>query len=150
MMYTATWPKDVRRLAGEFQRDPVQVAIGSGFDKLTANKDVEQRVIVLQNPMERDGHLVQQVNTLPGGSRVLIFCSTKRTCDGLQRALSRQIGCNAIHGDKEQRERERVLAQFRSGQAPILVATDVAARGLDIKNVLMVINYDFPPKTEDR
>ena len=70
-------------------------------------------------------------------------------CDQLCRAFQRQIGCNAIHGDKEQRERERVLHEFKDGRAPILVATDVAARGLDIKNVMMVINYDFPPKTED-
>jgi ATP-dependent RNA helicase DDX5/DBP2 len=73
---------------------------------------------------------------------VLIFCSTKRGCDTLQRALSRQIGCHAMHGDKEQRERERILADFRSGTAPILVATDVAARGLDIKDVRMVINFE--------
>ena len=149
MMYTATWPRDVRRLASEFQRDPVQVTIGTADEKLTANKDVEQRVICIGDPRDRDHHLVQQINTLPGGSRVLIFCSTKRTCDTLQRALSRQIGCNAIHGDKEQRERERVLHAFRDGSAPIMVATDVAARGLDIKNVMMVINYEFPPKTED-
>ena len=80
---------------------------------------------------------------------MLIFCSTKRSCDALQRALSRQIGCNAMHGDKEQRERERTLADFRSGRAPILVATDVAARGLDIKDVRMVINFEFPPRIED-
>ena len=70
-------------------------------------------------------------------------------CDNLSRAFQRQIGCNAIHGDKEQRERERVLHEFKNGRSPILVATDVAARGLDIKEVMMVINYDFPPKTED-
>eukprot|EP00310_Coccolithus_braarudii_P024373 CAMPEP_0183339194 /NCGR_PEP_ID=MMETSP0164_2-20130417/6198_1 /TAXON_ID=221442 /ORGANISM="Coccolithus pelagicus ssp braarudi, Strain PLY182g" /LENGTH=516 /DNA_ID=CAMNT_0025509149 /DNA_START=20 /DNA_END=1567 /DNA_ORIENTATION=- len=149
LMYTATWPREVRRLASEFQRDPVQVTIGTADEKLTANKDVEQRVILISSPHERDQHLVSQINTLPGGSRVLIFCSTKRMCDQLQRALSRQIGCNAIHGDKEQRERERVLNEFKSGRAPIMVATDVAARGLDVKEVRMVINYEMPPKIED-
>merc|ERR1739843_78040 len=70
-------------------------------------------------------------------------------CDTLCRALARQIGCNAMHGDKEQRERERILHEFKTGRSPIMVATDVAARGLDIKEIRMVINYDFPPKTED-
>ena len=150
MMYTATWPRDVRRLASEFQRDPVQVTIGTADEKLTANKDVEQRVICIGDPRDRDHHLVQQINTLPGGSRVLIFCSTKRTCDTLQRALSRQIGCNAIHGDKEQRERERVLAEFKDGRSPILVATDVASRGLDIPCVDLVLNFDVPQNGKDR
>lgn len=59
-------------------------------------------------------------------------------CDDLCSALRRQIPCNAIHGDKEQREREHVLAEFKSGRAPIMIATDVAARGLDIKDVRMV------------
>ncbi|KAL3921661.1 MAG: hypothetical protein SGPRY_004824, partial [Prymnesium sp.] len=149
LMYTATWPRDVRRLAAEFRRAPHQITIGTANEKLTANTSIEQRIVVLNSPLDRDNELIKAINTLAPGSRVLIFCSTKRTCDGLSRALSRQIGCNAIHGDKEQRERERVLADFKSGRAPILVATDVAARGLDIKDVKMVINYEFPPKTED-
>jgi ATP-dependent RNA helicase DDX5/DBP2 len=70
-------------------------------------------------------------------------------CDDLCAALRRQIPCNSIHGDKEQREREHVLFEFKSGRAPIMIATDVAARGLDIKDVRMVINYDFPSNTED-
>ena len=59
------------------------------------------------------------------------------------------MACSAIHGDKSQAEREQALADFRSGSAPVLVATDVAARGLDVKGVEMVINYEFPPKTSD-
>eukprot|EP00964_Phaeocystis_antarctica_P007695 scaffold4152_cov55-Phaeocystis_antarctica.AAC.3 len=66
-------------------------------------------------------------------------------CDQLCRAFQRQIGCNAIHGDKEQRERERVLQEFKDGRAPILVATDVAARGLDIKQIMMVAHCDPNP-----
>ena len=67
-------------------------------------------------------------------------------CDQLCRAFQRQIGCNAIHGDKEQRERERVLQEFKDGRAPILVATDVAARGLDIKQIMMVASCHFHPQ----
>ena len=149
LMYTATWPREVQNLAKDFQHNPVQITIGGASDKLSANKDVEQRVIICQGSHEKDTHLINQINTLPPGSRVLIFCSTKRMCDQLSRAFARQIGCNAIHGDKEQRERERVLNEFKDGRSPILVATDVAARGIDIKKVMMVINYDFPPKVED-
>ena len=82
-------------------------------------------------------------------ARVIVFCSTKKSCDALSRAMARQIGCSSIHGDKEQSEREATLRDFRSGRAPILVATDVAARGLDIKDISLVVNYDFPSNLED-
>ena len=73
-------------------------------------------VLLVGAPQVKDGHLISQINTLEPGSRVLIFCSTKRMCDTLCRALARQIGCNAMHGDKEQRERERVLQEFKDGR----------------------------------
>ena len=148
LMYTATWPREVRSMASEFQRRPYQITIGTADEKLTANKDVEQRVLLVGSPQEKDGHLISQINTLEPGSRVLIFCSTKRMCDTLCRALARQIGCNAMDGDKEQRERERILHEFKTGRSPIMVATDVAARGLDIKLVTHVINYDMARDVE--
>ena len=80
LMYTATWPREVRQLASDFQRNPLQVTIGTADEKLTANKDVEQRIIITGNAQEKDHHLIQQINTLSPGSRVLIFCSTKRMC----------------------------------------------------------------------
>ena len=85
---------------------------------------------------------------MPG--KTIVFVNTKRSADGLQAALN-DMGCAAasVHGDKDQRERERVLEDFKSGRCPILVATDVAARGLDIKGVMMVVNYEFPPKIEN-
>lgn len=69
------------------------------------------------------------------GAKVLIFCITKRMCDQLALNLVRQFPVAVIHGDKSQGERERVLNQFRSGRTPILIATDIAARGLDIKDI---------------
>jgi len=149
LMFTATWPSAVRKLASEFLRAPVQVTIGDSGKQLTANKDIVQVVEVLPSAADRDAALVRHINGLSHGARVIIFCSTKRACDQLSNAMARQIGCSAIHGDKDQRERERTLADFRSGRAPILVATDVAARGLDIKDVRLVVNYEFPPSTED-
>jgi len=84
------------------------------------------------------------------GSKVLIFTGTKRTADNLTRTL-RQDGwpARAIHGDKTQNERDWVLQEFRAGKSPLLIATDVAARGLDVKDIKTVINYDFPGAMED-
>ena len=82
-------------------------------------------------------------------SRTLIFTSTKRMCDQLGQLLMRQVGCGVIHGDKDQREREAALADFRSGRRPVMIATDVAARGIDVKDVKAVISFDFPGNIED-
>ena len=83
-------------------------------------------------------------------NRCLVFSQTKRGCDSLCRSLN-QFGYKAmaIHGDKSQQERDMVLNQFRTGRSPIMVATDVAARGLDVKHVKTVINFDFPSCCED-
>lgn len=86
-------------------------------------------------PMEKHRRLEQILRSQEPGSKIIIFCSTKKMCDQLSRNLTRQFGAAAIHGDKSQSERDYVLNQFRSGRTPILVATDVAARGLDIKDI---------------
>ncbi|KAM0843453.1 hypothetical protein ACQ4PT_057705 [Festuca glaucescens] len=147
LMYTATWPKEVRRIADELLVHPVQVTIGS-VDELVANKAITQHVEVI-TPSEKLRRLEQILRSHDSGSKILIFCTTKRMCDQLSRTLDRHFGAAAIHGDKSQNEREKVLSQFRSGRSPILVATDVAARGLDIKDIRVVINYDFPTGVED-
>jgi ATP-dependent RNA helicase DDX5/DBP2 len=149
LFFTATWPQAVRRLASSFLREPVHVTVGNSGETLSTNRDVTQLVEVLPSAEARDGALIGHITRMPVGAKVLIFCSTKRSCEGLSRALGRQIGCSAIHGDKEQFEREATLRAFRSGESPILVATDVAARGLDIKDIRLVVNYDFPPSIED-
>lgn len=94
----------------------------------------EQYVEVVPQ-MEKQRRLEQILRSQERGSKVIIFCSTKRLCDQLARNLGRGFGAAAIHGDKSQGERDWVLNQFRSGKPPILVATDVAARGLDIKDI---------------
>merc|ERR1719401_670072 len=82
--------------------------------------------------------------------KVLVFTETKRGADALCRELQyRQMSAAAIHGDKEQRQRDRTLADFKSGRCSILIATDVAQRGLDIKDVAFVVNYDVPKTQED-
>ncbi|KAL6882129.1 hypothetical protein ACP4OV_011601 [Aristida adscensionis] len=147
LMYTATWPKEVRRIADDLLVHPVQVTIGS-VDELVANSAITQHIEVI-TPSEKLRRLEQILRSQDSGAKVLIFCTTKRMCDQLARTLTRQFGASAIHGDKSQSEREKVLNHFRSGRSPILVATDVAARGLDIKDIRVVINYDFPTGVED-
>ncbi|KAG0612450.1 hypothetical protein M758_6G028900 [Ceratodon purpureus] len=147
LMYTATWPKEVRKMAGDFLKNPVQVNIGN-TDLLTANKSITQHVEMVPH-YEKQRRAEQIIRSQEPGSRIIIFCSTKRMCDTLSRNLGRDFGAAAIHGDKTQQERESVLSLFKNGKAPILVATDVAARGLDVKDVRVVINYDFPTGIED-
>ncbi|CAM8978918.1 unnamed protein product [Rhodiola kirilowii] len=147
LMYTATWPKEVRKIAADLLVNPVQVNIGN-IDELVANKSITQYVEVVPS-MEKQRRLEQILRSQEPGSKVIIFCSTKKMCDMLSRNISRQFGAAAIHGDKSQADRDYVLNQFRSGRCPILVATDVAARGLDVKDIRVVVNYDFPTGVED-
>ncbi|RWR81971.1 WW domain-containing protein [Cinnamomum micranthum f. kanehirae] len=147
LMYTATWPKEVRKIAADLLVNPVQVNIGS-IDELVANKSITQYIELIA-PIEKQRRLEQILRSQEPGSKVIIFCTTKRMCDQLSRSITRQFGAAAIHGDKSQGERDYVLNQFRTGKSPILVATDVAARGLDIKDIRVVINYDFPTGIED-
>ncbi|GKV07724.1 hypothetical protein SLEP1_g19459 [Rubroshorea leprosula] len=147
LMFTATWPREVRKIAADLLVNPVQVNIGN-VDELVANKSITQHVEVL-SPMEKHRRLEQILRSQEPGSKIIVFCSTKKMCDQLARNLTRHFGAAAIHGDKSQSERDSVLGQFRTGRTPVLVATDVAARGLDIKDIRVVINYDFPNGVED-
>ncbi|XP_022842369.1 DEAD-box ATP-dependent RNA helicase 40 [Olea europaea var. sylvestris] len=147
LMYTATWPKEVRKIASDLLVNPVQVNIGS-VDELAANKSITQYVEVVPE-MQKQRRLEQILRSQERGSKAIIFCSTKKLCDQLARSLGRNFGAAAIHGDKNQGERDWVLNQFRTGKSPVLVATDVAARGLDIRDIRVVVNYDFPTGIED-
>eukprot|EP00967_Tisochrysis_lutea_P108130 scaffold167361_cov30-Tisochrysis_lutea.AAC.3 len=148
LFYTATWPKAVRRLAYEFLRSPIQVEVGD-INSLNANKDITQYVHFTRSQQDKQDMLRNIFCSLEAGSRTLIFTSTKRMADQLGMMLQRMIGCGIIHGDKDQREREAVLSDFKSGRRPVMIATDVAARGIDVKEVKAVINYDFPGNIED-
>jgi ATP-dependent RNA helicase DDX5/DBP2 len=115
--------------------------------QLVANKSITQHVIICGGH-EKMGHLSGILRS-KAGQRVIIFCSTKRMCDQLAFSLGREYRAAALHGDKRQQERDYTLAAFKDGRMPVLVATDVAARGLDVKDVAAVINYDMPPGIED-
>eukprot|EP00903_Cladosiphon_okamuranus_P012200 g11443.t1 len=148
-MFSATWPKSIRDLAAEFLRNPVKVTVGA--DDLTANYRVEQHVEVVEE-RERDGKLLRLLATChkTRTNRVLVFALYKREAARLEQFLQRNnYDAVAVHGDKGQADRERALAQFKSKERPLMVATDVAARGLDIPDVEFVINYSFPLTIED-
>ncbi|CBZ55232.1 putative DEAD/DEAH box helicase [Neospora caninum Liverpool] len=147
LLWSATWPKEVRGLASEFCRTRV-VKLQVGKADLQANANVTQRVeVVSSNQLQH--RLLSVLQEDIAGQKTLIFCETKRQCDQLCRELRyRQLRALAIHGDKEQRERDRILHDFRKGDCEILLATDVASRGLDIHDVKFVINYDVPKNIE--
>ncbi|XVF28143.1 hypothetical protein REPUB_Repub15cG0003900 [Reevesia pubescens] len=138
LMYTATWPKEVRKIASDLLVNPVQVNTGS-VDELAANKAIIQYVEVVPRWKRRGvWHRFSKLKNV-----------VQRLCDQLPRGLGRNFGAVAFHGDKSKNERDWVLSQFRSGKSPILVATDVASRELDVKDIRVVINYDFPTGIED-
>ncbi|KAG9011093.1 ATP-dependent RNA helicase dbp2 [Tulasnella sp. JGI-2019a] len=148
LMFSATWPKEVQRLASDFLNNFVQVNIGSM--ELTANHNIQQNIIICTD-FEKRAQLLKHLDMISSeNAKVLIFVGTKRVADDITKYL-RQDGwpALAIHGDKEQRERDWVLSEFKAGRSPILIATDVASRGIDVKDVGYVINYDFPNNTED-
>jgi len=149
LMWSATWPKDVRKLAEDFLVDYVQINVGS--QQIHANHNILQIVDVCQE-YEKDRKLIQLLEEIMGEkeNKTIIFCETKRKTDDITRKLRRDgWPAMCIHGDKAQPEREWVLKEFRSGKAPILLATDVASRGLDIPDISFVINYDYPNSGED-
>ncbi|KAI4292597.1 ATP-dependent RNA helicase DDX5/DBP2 [Pancytospora philotis] len=146
LMWSATWPREVRRLAGDFMKDFIQVNIGD--DQLKANIKITQKVDVVHWQDKKD----KLLSYLEGrkDDRIIIFCNMKRTCDTIEDFLI-EHGYNAvaIHGDKAQNARDAVISSFKNGRKNILIATDVAARGLDVKDVKLVINLDFPKVVDD-
>jgi len=148
LMWSATWPREVQRLARDICReDPVHINVGA-LELRTAHT-IRQYVEVI-NEGDKRNRLRRLLEKVMDGSKILIFCGSKRDCDTLTREM-RLDGWPAlcIHGDKKQEERDWVLKEFKDGKNPILVATDVASRGLDVKDIKYVINYDFPTQIED-
>eukprot|EP00931_Biecheleriopsis_adriatica_P029828 TRINITY_DN17646_c0_g1_i1.p1 TRINITY_DN17646_c0_g1~~TRINITY_DN17646_c0_g1_i1.p1 ORF type:complete len:1244 (+),score=266.91 TRINITY_DN17646_c0_g1_i1:58-3789(+) len=149
LMFSATWPEEVQCLAHDFMKEPIHIQVGDP-NSLQANEDISQQVHVLSSAEEKDSALVQVLRSTTSEERVLVFVAMRKQCDAVERKLRRHgFAVNAMHSDKDQQEREDALQQFRSGEARVLVATDVAARGLDIKGVALVVNYDTANNTED-
>ena len=140
LFFSATMPQEITKLADAMLRDPARVAVtpqASTVDR------VEQRVILTEKSAKPN--LLVEVLKTETTDRVLVFTRTKHGADKVVRALQKSgFGAEAIHGNKSQNQRERVLADFRNGKLRILIATDIAARGIDVDGVSHVVNYDLP------
>merc|ERR1719464_2076029 len=152
LMWSATWPREVQQLARDFLSSAQGwIHINIGSQELSANHNILQIVDVCEEWQKEQklAKLLEEIGS-DQSAKMLIFTETKRKADELTR-LMRRDGWPAmcIHGDKEQKERDWVLAEFKTGSTAILVATDVAARGLDVEDIKFVINYDYPNNSED-
>jgi len=144
LFFSATLEGAAGQLAAAYTYEP-RSHVHRGAER--AKADIEHRFLAVESQSAKLDHLVEHLNEEDAG-RSLVFVRTKRGADRLVKRLrSRQVEAVAMHGDKSQRQRERALASFERGDVLTLVATDVAARGIDVEDVARVINYDAP---EDR
>ena len=140
LFFSATMPKNIASLADQYLRDPVQVAV---TPVATTAERVTQEVIFAHTGAKQA--LLNHILRDPAIERVLVFTRTKHGADRVVRGLEKVgINASAIHGNKSQPQRERALAAFKDGSCRVLVATDIAARGIDVEAVSHVINYDLP------
>merc|ERR1719347_2095208 len=139
LMFSATWPEEVQDLASEFLEEYTFMNIGSV--ELSANKNIHQEVVVTTKDYKEEKM---------ADKKVLVFTERKATVDRLERYMrNRRMRAMGIHGDKSQLARTNTIQRFRDGTCKVMIATDVAARGLDISNVDWVVNYDFPLDIEN-
>ena len=144
LMFSATMPDEIRRLAAEWLRDPARIEVRP----TAAVADLIQHCVYHIEPKQKPLLLVDYLQNTPS-TRTLVFSRTKHGADKIVKHLVREgIPAAAIHGNKSQNNRQRVLQQFKSTRPPVLVATDVASRGLDIDEISHVINYDLPLDAE--
>ncbi len=144
LLFSATMPNEIKKLAGSIMTDPALVEI----ERSKPSQSVEQRAYRLRSKQKVD--LVKKIFETIKWESCIIFTSTKKGTDELQRLLKREgIKAASIHGDRSQDERNKALQAFKNGQVPVIVATDVLARGIDIKEVSIIVNYDVPNNTDD-
>jgi ATP-dependent RNA helicase RhlE len=145
LLFSATMPRPIALLAEDYLNDPVKVVVAPSA---TTVERVEQEVVFVPSDRKRD--LLATLLRDPVFARVLVFTRTKHGADRVVRHLvSAGIEATAIHGNKSQPQRERALAGFRDGQTRVLVATDIAARGIDVDAVSHVVNFELPNVPED-
>jgi ATP-dependent RNA helicase DDX5/DBP2 len=163
MLFSATWPKEIQNLAHDFLKDPVQINVGE-VNVLVANKDITQIIsmcgeddkfdkltAILKGLTDEGEEKAKEssTNVNPNGgkqhAKLIVFVAKKVSCNQLANRLwDSGFAVDSLHGDREQWERTKVMTAFKAGQLRMLIATDVAARGLDVKDVGVVVNYDMP------
>jgi ATP-dependent RNA helicase DDX23/PRP28 len=146
-MFSATMPAAVERIARTFLRSPATIKIGD--QDSGKNKRIDQHVVFTTEPNKRT-LLLDLLNRRQPHEKYIVFVNAKRQCDVIGRHLEQgRVPCGILHGGKSQDQREASLEAFRNGEFQVLVATDVAARGLDIPDVSHVVNHDMPAKIEN-
>lgn len=144
-LFSATFPESLKAISRHYQKKPVEVKIEGEDESLAA---IEQIQYDYEEEEDKLGILMRVLQQHPADS-TLIFCNQKATVNDIVAKFTEQgVPCGALHGDFEQRDRDRVVSLFRNNSYRILVATDVAARGLDIEDLALVINFDFPLQAE--
>lgn len=145
MMFSATFPTEIAQLAANMQRNPQRVEIGA----IARPADTVRQEIVFVSHADKT-ELLKRILTEDGVGPTIVFLRTKHTTDKLAKVLARDgFSVEAIHGGQSQNRRSRAIEGFRTGRHRILIATDVAARGIDVKGVTHVINYDIPSTPDD-
>ncbi|XP_009082370.1 PREDICTED: probable ATP-dependent RNA helicase DDX43, partial [Acanthisitta chloris] len=147
VMTSATWPDGVRRLAKSYLKDPMIVYVGT-LD-LAAVNTIEQRVVVIPEE-EKRAFMDCFIKSMQPQDKVIIFVGKKLTADDIASDFGLQgIPVQSLHGDRDQYDREQALDDFKKGKVRILVATDLASRGLDVQDITHVFNFDFPRNIEE-
>lgn len=147
-MTSATWPEGVRRLATKYLNEPIQLYVGS-LD-LRAATSVTQHLEMVRSDDEKRDLLMRYVDEMQEDDKLIVFVGRKALADNLSCDLIlKNIQCQSIHGDREQCDREEALEDFKESRVRILIATDVASRGIDVKDITCVLNYDFPRNIEE-
>nr|XP_015800199.2 probable ATP-dependent RNA helicase DDX43 [Nothobranchius furzeri] len=147
VMTSATWPTGVRRLAKSYLKNPMMVYVGT-LD-LAAVGTVQQKLLIVQEE-EKKSYLFDFIRSMQPHDKVLVFVGKKLLADDLSSDIALQgIAVQCLHGDREQSSREEALADFKESRVRILVATDLASRGLDVHDITHVFNYDFPRNIEE-
>lgn len=144
LLFSATLPKNIKEISQKYLHRPITISVDKQSTILTK---IKHEVFNIEQ-VDKYGKLIEQINDRDGS--IIIFVKTKHGSKRMSLKLVKQgFGANAIHGDLKQSQRELILNKFRNKKYRILVATDIAARGLDISHIEHVINYDLPQKPED-
>jgi len=146
-LYSATMPNEVLELTQKFMKDPIKILLNQEEVSL---EGLAQYYILLNNDDEKLLTILDLFETFTKISQAMIFCSSKRRVDWLKSKLeANKFTVSAIHSDMDQKERDEIMKQFRSGNSRILISTDLLSRGIDVQQTSLVINYDMPKYHEN-